>query len=128
MAIDFVERAHGGMRLDVHSSGPAKSFTASANRVMCREAHAKHMSRGGVELTRDAIETLIAAPDPELAAVCAAAAVPPAAGGVLVGDAASLRQRGSAYLRLKNLKRSGYKELHAPRRKLTQQEEEDIKG
>ena len=30
-------------------------------------------------------------------------------------------------LRLKNLKRSAYKELHAPRRKLTQQEEEYIK-
>ena len=49
IAIDHSERAHGDMRKDLRSSGPAKSFTVSANRNYCHQVAAAHNSRPGAQ-------------------------------------------------------------------------------
>lgn len=48
-SMDFTERSHNQMRLDLKSSGPAKNSGASQDRVFCRQIAAAHKERGGLE-------------------------------------------------------------------------------
>ena len=45
--IDFSERSHAQMRTDLSSSGPVRSLPSSGNRVLCNQAKAEHIRRGG---------------------------------------------------------------------------------
>jgi len=45
--IDFAERSHNQFRTDIRSDGKSKSFTVSANRIICRQLKAESMRRGG---------------------------------------------------------------------------------
>ena len=50
--IDKTERSHGQMRTDLHTKGPGREHTASANRTFLREVLSAHSARGGLpELT-----------------------------------------------------------------------------
>ena len=47
LAIDSTERSHATMRLDVRSTGVARNFTQTSNRVMCQQLGAEHRRRDG---------------------------------------------------------------------------------
>ena len=49
IAIDFAERSHATMRLDVRSTGPGRNFVHSANRIQAQQLLAEHLRRGGQE-------------------------------------------------------------------------------
>ena len=46
-SIDFSERSHNQLRQDISSQGPASSLAAAADRLLCKQFAAEHISRGG---------------------------------------------------------------------------------
>ena len=109
--ISHCERAHGQMRVDLHSSGPVRSFVASANRSLCKDLKAVHLGRGGVDPARSVLPLT----NPrELAS------------GQEKGHRSSSERRNkhscNSYLRLLNMKMHVYKLLHAPHHALSDDE------
>lgn len=112
-AVDFSERAHAQIRVDMQSHGPGKRFTATANRHLCREAKAAHVALGG----RDIGDASVA-----LAVACARPATEK-----------EMQRKPSAHpgnpqLQFQNMKVKAFKQLHAPTRSLTPQEQESTKA
>ena len=108
-AIDARERAHATMRTDMHSLGQAPCATASANRVLCREALTEHINRGGNDVTGKVALTDVILPLPAVAT----APVP--------------KQACNVWIQVHNSKTAAFKKLHAPHRPLTKAERKVIK-
>jgi len=123
LAIDAVERSHATMRLGVASSGRARNVTASANRVMVRQAYAEHVKRGGhdVNSSRDkrAVERFSVARGVASAPPAAAPSLPASSGGARTPRS---RHPGNPFLRMLNMKRAVAKTLWAPDRPLSRDE------
>lgn len=105
VAIDAVERSHAQMRVDLHSSGAGKSASASAARVMCRQAFAEHRSRGGAD--------------------------PAVLQGALLGQGprqesseggCTSKRAGSSFIRYRSVRLAAFKRSRAPDRALTTDE------
>jgi hypothetical protein len=107
ISVDFCERSHAQMRQDLKVDARARSFTSSSNHILCKQASASHMSRGGAD---PAIATsLHASPDPR---------------GAILAGVADKRPRASINARLnwQNHRLAQYKKQHARGRKLTRDE------
>jgi len=102
IAIDASERTHAQTRLDARSAGPARTASSVANRVLCRQALAEHVARGGVDVS-DTTKLL--------------SHVWKRQDGVLAVTSGKRRATsshpGSAMLRFQNMKEHAYKSLHA---------------
>lgn len=126
-AIDHLERAHANMRVDLKTFANDKSATASANSVLCRAAHGKHVARGGLP----AVDALRKFAD-EQHNVSSEGAEPAANVGA-IGVAASShthdatsKHLGSAYLHLLNQKVHVFKKEQAPARPVSAQERQQL--
>ena len=97
VAIDFSERGHAKMRVDLQSTGKAKSSTASANRMFCQELRVRHMEIGGCDP--------LTSPLP----------LPPVAAE---GSQALCAHPGSDFVRFHNAKLAAIKACVAPQRAL----------
>lgn len=115
-AIDFTERSHAQVRVDIASAGAGKSATACANRVLCRQVLAAHQHKGGADVSnRDVVfgKRCLAGPDVR----CQSS-----------GEAGPSRHPGNPQIRFQNWKMKAAKQLRAPDRPLTDQEMEHIRS
>jgi len=55
LGIDFVERSHYGVRLELRSAGPARNATHSVNKVLLQQAAAEHLRRFGKNRVRQSV-------------------------------------------------------------------------
>ena len=113
-AIDFCERSHAAMRQDLRSAGRAKSFTASANRMLCRQMVSEHVCRGGTALSAQGVASL------DSRSGCSAQGEASTSGVSLAGHP------GNPFIRFRNAKVTAWKAVHAPDRPLTRQEREEL--
>lgn len=125
LSIDFCERLHAQVRLDLRSSGRARSATASANRVICQQARKLHAQRTGVDPAKPQLAAGAKGTQSALAIV--GSGTEPE-GGVLVSASAkhAPKKGGNPFLEWRNSKLATFKTLRAPSRRLTSQELADF--
>ena len=118
IAIDFLERSHAQMRVDLKSSGHSKSFVASSNRVLCHQVSSHHQTLHGH--------------DPALAPPLA---LQDADGGGMPLAVADLHPKkkakhlgGNPLLSFTNHKMATFKRVHARDRALTVAEMHGVRG
>jgi hypothetical protein len=114
IAIDYSERSHGDIRKDVRSSGPARSFTVSANRHYCHEAAAAHRSRPGAQ------DPLVPLPSASSSSGQCLALLDD--GGLKKQKKVNDRRGGSAQFEYNNSQLNAFKAFRASDRKLTDAE------
>ena len=114
ISVDFSERSHGQMRLDMRSSGRAKSATASACRVYCQQVRVELIARG--------------LSDP--ASSSSGASGLGRCDGTKVGDPgrkhANAVKAGNPYISFQNHSMATYKTTHAKGRAMTKQERHKV--
>ena len=114
MSVDCSERSHGQMRLDMRSSGRAKSATASACRVYCQQVRVELIARG--------------LSDP--ASSSSGASGLGRCDGTKVGDPgrkhANAVKAGNPYISFQNHSMATYKTTHAKGRAMTKQERHKV--
>lgn len=120
VAIDFSERAHARLRVDLRSTGRSKNFTVSNNRMLCQNTRAAMKN------------TLDKAPAKDISLVALPSfGASPGGGNAVVGrssgdggstDQAQRKKGGNPYFQFLNHKRQSFKAHRAPDRPLTQQE------
>ena len=119
IAIDYSERSHGDIRKDVRSSGPARSFTVSANRHYCHEVAAAHRSRPGAQ------DPLVPLPSASSSSGQCLALLD--AGGLKKQKKVNDRRGASAKMEYYNSQMNAFKSVRAPDRALTDAEMRQVR-
>lgn len=115
LAIDFSERSHAGMRLDLRSSGQGRNFTASSNRIMCQQVRSEYAHRSSVVRLGEPLPLL-----PGVGRDVVGNQVAPIASSTL--QQPRRRHGGNPKFEHQNHKMAVHKSLHAPDRALTADE------
>lgn len=117
ISVDKSERLHASMRVDLRSTGRARCFTTSSDRIVCQEVRAEHQTRSGVDPSKALVSSGTSRRRGSEAASAVVDAKP---------DQRARATRGGARMVWQNHKMSAFKAAVAPARPLTNTERKRV--